>query len=87
MNEILYISISFVIYILLVSVDGDVTFNNVCDIVVSTKRGAMTKFHVEEENSNCKGKVRFKLSSTNQTYCIPILDGKNDILFCQVSHI
>ena len=72
---------------LLVSVDGDVTLNNVCDIVVSTKRGEMTKFHVEEENSNCKGKVRFKVASTNQTYCLPILDGKNDILLCQVSLI
>lgn len=66
----------------LIPVDGDI-----CDIVVSKNRGTMIKFHVEEENSMCKGKVRFKINSLNQTYCLPILDGKNDVLYCPVGYV
>ena len=77
-----YISPLVLIFALLIPSDGDI-----CDIVVSKNRGTMIKFHVEEENSKCKGKVRFKINSSNQTYCLPILDGKNDVLYCQVSYI
>ena len=55
----------------------------VCDIVVSKNRGTMIKFHVAALDSKCKGLVRFKQENT--TYCIPIIDGKNDILQCPVS--
>lgn len=60
-----YISPLVLIFALLIPSDGDI-----CDIVVSKNRGTMIKFHVEEENSKCKGKVRFKINSSNQTYCL-----------------
>lgn len=57
--------------------------NKVCDVVVSRNRGHMKKFHVKELNPKCKGFVRFRQNNT--TYCIPIVDGKNDIIQCPVS--
>ena len=55
----------------------------VCDIVISKNRGTMIKFHAAAFDPKCKGLVRFK--QENATYCIPIIDGKNDILHCPVS--
>ena len=67
-----------------VSVYSYVIFDyNVCDIVVSKNRGPMTKFHVTVPNPECQGLVRFK--QDNSTYCIPIVNGRNDILYCPVS--
>ena len=57
----------------------------VCDIVVSRIRGTMIKFHAQERNPSCRGKVRFRQG--NLTYCLPLVDGKNDILQCQVSFV
>ena len=56
-----------------------------CDIVVSKNRGTMVKFYAADKDSKCKGLVRFKQHDT--TYCIPIIDGKNDILHCPVSSL
>ena len=61
----------------------EVTGDKVCDIVVSRIRGTMIKFHAQEQNPNCRGNVRFRQG--NLTYCLPLVDGKNDILQCQVS--
>ena len=60
-----------------------VSDSKVCDVVVSRNRGHMIKFHVKEIDPKCKGLVRFRQNNT--TYCIPIIDGKNDILQCPVS--
>ena len=56
-----------------------------CDIVVSKNRGTMVKYYAADKDSKCKGLVRFKQHDT--TYCIPIIDGKNDILHCPVSSL
>ena len=61
----------------------EISDGKVCDIVVSKNRGTMIKFHAAVLDSNCKGLVRFK--QENATYCIPIIDGKKDILHCPVS--
>ena len=61
----------------------EVSDNKVCDAVVSRNRGHMTKFHVKELDPKCKGFVRFRQNLA--TYCIPIVDGKNDIIQCPVS--
>ena len=61
----------------------EISEGKVCDIVVSKNRGTMIKFHAAALDSKCKGLVRFKQENT--TYCIPIIDGKNDILYCPVS--
>ena len=62
----------------------EVSDEKVCDMVFSKNRGILFKFHAAVENSKCKGLVRFK-TYENETYCIPIVDGKNDILNCPVS--
>ena len=56
--------------------------NSHCEIVQSRIRGLLIKFHVEGYNPKCKGKVRFKQQNNNTTYCLPIVDGKRDILSC-----
>ena len=61
----------------------DISGGKVCDIIVSKNRGTMIKFHTSALDPKCKGLVRFK--QENATYCIPIIDGKNDILHCPVS--
>ena len=61
----------------------EVTGDNVCDNVFSRIRGTMIKFHAQDRNPNCRGKVRFRQG--NLTYCLPLVDGKNDILQCQVN--
>ena len=60
----------------------EVSDAKVCDIVVSKNRGTMVKFYAAAIDSKCKGLVRFKQHYT--TYCIPVIDGKNDILHCPV---
>ena len=62
----------------------EISDGKVCDIVVSKNRGTMIKFHTSALDPKCKGLVRFK--QENATYCIPIIDGKNDILHCSVSN-
>ena len=61
----------------------DISDGKVCDIIVSKNRGTLIKFHASALSPKCKGLVRFK--QENATYCIPIIDGKNDILHCPVS--
>ena len=61
----------------------DISNGKVCDIIVSKNRGTMIKFHTSALDPKCKGLVRFK--QENATFCIPIIDGKNDILKCPVS--
>ena len=56
--------------------------NSHCEIVQSRIRGLLIKFHVEGYNPKCKGKVRFKQENNDTTYCLPIVDGKRDILSC-----
>ena len=63
----------------------EVSDAKVCDIVVSKNRGTMVKFYAAAIDSKCKGLVRFKQHDT--TYCIPVIDGKNDILHCPVSSL
>ena len=63
----------------------EVSDAKICDIVVSKNRGRMVKFHAAAVNSKCKGLVRFK--QQDSIYCIPIIDGKNDILHCPVSSL
>ena len=57
----------------------------ICDIVVSKNRGTMVKFYAAAIDSKCKGLVRFK--QHDKIYCIPLIDGKNDILHCPVSSL
>ena len=61
----------------------EVSDAKVCDIVMSKNRGTMVKFYAGAIDSKCKGLIRFK--QHNITYCIPIIDGKNDLLHCPVS--
>ena len=60
----------------------EVSEAKVCDMVVSKNRGTMVKFYAAAIDSKCKGLVRFKQHNT--TSCIPVIDGKNDILHCPV---
>ena len=61
----------------------EVSDKKVCDVVESRNRGHMKKFYVKEFDPKCKGFVRFRQNFT--TYCIPIVDGKNDKIQCPVS--
>ena len=73
----------FLIQIEVTILGYEVTDAKVCDIVMSKNRGTMVKFYAGAIDSKCKGLVRFK--QHNRTYCIPNIDGKNDILHCPVS--
>ena len=58
---------------------------NSCQIVKSKVRGTLTKFYDNIEDPNCLGKVRFKQDTT--TYCLPRVNGMEDILHCQVDSL
>ena len=77
--------IYFLLQNALTIVGYEISDAKMCDIVVSKNRGTMVKYYAADKDSKCKGLVRFKQHDT--TYCIPIIDGKNDILHCPVSSL
>ena len=78
--------IYFLLQNALTIVGYEISDAKMCDIVVSKNRGTMVKFYAANMDSKCKGLVRFK-QHDDKTYCIPIIDGKNDILHCPVSSL